>query len=203
MLYVDSENIREDLERKEKAIDLSNYYYQPNFLSQKEIDFLIEIAEDKTQRATTFSGESNEKRRSNVGWISPKEDGRDNSWVFQKISALASAANKHMYNFDICGMYECLQYTVYNGDEKGFYCAHVDHGKNFYKRKLSIVIQLTDPAEYEGGDLLTITSDSPNVVPKGLGMAVIFPSWMLHEVTPVTSGTRRSLVCWISGPPFR
>jgi len=104
MLYVDSENIREDLERKEKAIDLSNYYYQPNFLSQKEIDFLIEIAEDKTQRATTFSGESNEKRRSNVGWISPKEDGRDNSWVFQKISALASAANKHMYNFDICGM---------------------------------------------------------------------------------------------------
>ena len=61
MLYVDSENIREDLERKEKAIDLSNYYYQPNFLSQKEIDFLIEIAEDKTQRATTFSGESNKK----------------------------------------------------------------------------------------------------------------------------------------------
>jgi len=207
MLYnitnVDSEVLRTQLEEKEKPLDLSNYYFNKNFLSQPEINSIINIAEHKTHRATTFSGSSDEKRKSNISWIAPQEENLDNSWLFKKIANLAYAANEHMYKFDIYGMYEALQYTVYDGSEDGFYCAHVDHGKNFYKRKLSIVIQLSDPSEYEGGDLLTITSDSPKAMPKGLGMAVIFPSWMLHEVTPVTKGTRRSLVCWISGPPFK
>lgn len=207
MLYnitnVDSQILRTQLEEKEEPIDLSNYYHHQNFLSQSEINSIVNIAEHKTHRATTFSGASDEKRKSNISWIAPQEENLDNSWVFRKIAKLAYAANEHMYKFDIYGMYEALQYTVYDGSEDGFYCAHVDHGKNFYKRKLSIVIQLSDPSEYEGGDLLTITSDSAQPMPKGLGMAIIFPSWMLHEVTPVTKGTRRSLVCWISGPPFK
>jgi len=69
-------------------------------------------------------------------------------------------------------------------------------------RKLSLVLQLSDPKDYEGGELILHLSEEPTVVPKKQGYVTIFPSFVLHEVTPVTSGTRHSLVSWISGKPF-
>ena len=207
MLYnitnIESEKLDQLLQTAEEKVDLSNYYYQENFFSQEEIDKIINQTESKTYRATTFSGSNESFRKSNIAWINPFEDNIDNSWLFKKIAELTFAANNQIYGFDIYGMFESIQYTVYDGSEEGFYCAHVDHGKNYYKRKLSVVVQLSDPANYSGGDLLLHTKSSPHVMPKGLGTTVIFPSWMLHEVTPVTGGVRRSLVSWVSGPPFK
>tara|TARA_Y100000004_G_C8758499_1_gene345479 strand:- start:11 stop:670 length:660 start_codon:yes stop_codon:yes gene_type:complete len=219
MLYnitnVDSEILRDELIEREKGIDLSNYFFQNNLLSKEQIDKVIKIAEPRTHRATTFSGVDESFRKSNITWINPVErlnsygenegsiETVDNTWLYKIVADFAIQANEKIYNFDIYGMFESIQYTVYDGTEQGFYCAHVDHGENFYKRKLSVVIQLTDPNEYEGGDLLLHTGKSPHVIGRGLGNVVVFPSWMLHEVTPVTKGTRRSLVCWVSGPPYK
>ena len=70
MLYnitnVDSQILRTQLEEKEGPIDLSNYYHYQNFLSQSEINSIVNVAEHKTHRATTFSGASNEKRKSSL-----------------------------------------------------------------------------------------------------------------------------------------
>jgi PKHD-type hydroxylase len=63
-------------------------------------------------------------------------------------------------------------------------------------------IQLTDGSKYEGGDLRFQTAtDEP--APRGVGSLVVFPSYLVHRVDPVTKGARLSLVSWIAGPPFR
>ncbi|WP_369809252.1 2OG-Fe(II) oxygenase [Oceanicoccus sp. KOV_DT_Chl] len=68
------------------------------------------------------------------------------------------------------------------------------------RRKISISIPLNDPSEYEGGELqfnaggLLLTPDQEK------GKALMFPSWMMHRVTPVTLGRRYSMVVWIHGP---
>jgi PKHD-type hydroxylase len=64
-------------------------------------------------------------------------------------------------------------------------------------------VQLADPSEYEGGNLQVMTSGQPQTVRKQRGLIAVFPSYVLHQVTPVTQGSRQSLVAWVSGPAFR
>jgi PKHD-type hydroxylase len=208
----------------EEGIDHNNYYWFQNSFSQAEIDRIIAENEPKTVEASTFSGADDSLRKSNITWIEktqkawsrdveqtrpPWEEGGDmcltidNSWIFERFANMVQEANTNNFNFELWGMHEGIQYTVYKGGDKGFYCGHVDHGKNFYKRKISMVCQLSDPDSYSGGDLLIHTKNQPMTMPRGLGTVICFPSWMLHEVTPVLKGTRRSLVLWVSGPPFR
>jgi PKHD-type hydroxylase len=61
---------------------------------------------------------------------------------------------------------------------------------------------MTDPAEYEGGDLQIIINDDPVCVPKKKNRLIVFPSFRLHRVTPVTAGMRKTIVGWITGPSF-
>jgi PKHD-type hydroxylase len=99
-----------------------------------------------------------------------------------------------------------MQYTVYESDTQGHYTWHQDTGVNLTDlapRKLSMVLQLSDPSEYEGGNLQVMTEISPQTVKKQRGLVAVFPSYVLHQVTPVTQGTRQSLVAWISGPQFK
>ena len=67
-------------------------------------------------------------------------------------------------------------------------------------RKISMSLVLSDPDEYEGGQL-EIWGKSIDVYKKG--SIIFFPSWMPHRVTPVTKGTRYSLVMWFIGAPFK
>jgi PKHD-type hydroxylase len=70
-------------------------------------------------------------------------------------------------------------------------------------RKLSFSVMLTDPEEYEGGELLLKIDSFPITPPNKKGTVIFFPSYVLHEVTPVTKGTRKTLVGWVLGPKFR
>jgi PKHD-type hydroxylase len=140
-------------------------------------------------------------RRSFTSWIHPNEH---TSWIYQRLSDLVQENNEQFFNFDL-SMIENLQFTYYSSEEHGCYKAHVDPNcwKLPHNRKLSIVIQLSDPNEYEGGDLKLHTSHDPAIVNKEKGMVVMFPSYTLHEVTPVTKGERYSLVAWVHGPAFK
>jgi PKHD-type hydroxylase len=62
---------------------------------------------------------------------------------------------------------------------------------------------LSDPSEYDGGDLEIWTGTEPKVLDKTKGIVHAFPSFVMHRVTPVTRGVRRTLVIWIAGPKFR
>lgn len=139
-------------------------------------------------------------RRSDICWLDHEVD--KTKWIFERIITGIKEVNNNLFNFDIENI-ESIQFSRYSGDN-GRYGKHVDAKISVEPvRKLSISIQLSKSDDYVGGDLLLYTKESPDSMPKDHGMMVVFPSFMLHEVTPVTAGTRYSLVAWISGPKFK
>ena len=113
---------------------------------------------------------------------------------------LVAHANAQAFGAEIRCCHQ-LQFTKYN---KGhFYGQHIDllrPSGTAYERKLSISILLSEPDDFEGGDLI-IEGNKVELTQRGA--AVVFPSLIPHEVTKVTKGTRLSLVSWIEGPPWR
>ena len=99
---------------------------------------------------------------------------------------------------------EDTQIGRYKGTDEGYYDWHIDAGapKNGIQRKLSCVILLNDPSEFEGGVLQFKGMEDQNLLDKQ-GSIIIFPSFIEHKVTPVTKGVRYSAVTWASGPSFR
>jgi PKHD-type hydroxylase len=147
------------------------------------------------------SDEFDDIRISNTGWITLNED---TQWFYDRVAYIARQLNAQFYRFDLYGFMENMQYTIYEGDVKAHYDWHVDGGNNIdCPRKLSLVIQLSDPEDYEGGDLQFLTGKYPENAPKQKGLVAAFPSFRLHKVTPVTKGIRKSIVVWITGPAFR
>ena len=106
-------------------------------------------------------------------------------------------------NFDLSGFGDEIQYTEYFGENNGHYSWHGDIGPNVPHRKLSIVVQLSDPEDYEGGELELSAGSYLVDGPKTKGTVIVFPSFVLHRVLPLTSGERRSLVSWVSGPRLK
>ena len=172
-----------------------------------ELNKLIKICEMRNPSKATIGSKDadsdfSEIRESEARWISLQND---TTWVYDRLAFIVRQLNGQFFNFDISGFVEDFQYTTYYGDKKGHYDWHVDMGNNLNSspRKLSLVMQLSDPDEYEGGELQLMNSATPITVEKKKGFIVVFPSYMLHKVTPVTTGTRKSLVIWIAGPSFK
>lgn len=173
----------------------------PFFLNENEINKLRVRLQDFTLTNGEIQGKFNKIeniRRSKVHFI-PKI--HEFFPLYQKIFECVSKVNFEYFKFNLSEIIEEIQYTEYEESYQGFYDWHTDAGNN--NRKLSIVVQLSDPAEYEGGELQVQNGEHPyRVCNKEKGGMIVFPSFLLHRVTPVTKGCRRSLVIWISGPPF-
>jgi PKHD-type hydroxylase len=104
------------------------------------------------------------------------------------------------WRFLVDGTEPNVQITRYEPGQH--YTSHIDSvmTADERQRKLTVVLLLNDPDEYSGGDLKVID----NVIPtKNKGTIIIFPSFMAHCVTPITSGVRYSAVCWLTGPKFK
>ena len=99
---------------------------------------------------------------------------------------------------------EPTQIGRYKSTDEGHYDWHMDsHApKDGVQRKLSISILLSDPSEFEGGELQFKGIEDRKILTKQ-GSIVVFPSFIEHKVTPVTKGVRYSAVTWVSGPSFR
>jgi PKHD-type hydroxylase len=148
-------------------------------------------------------------RRSGVRFHQP--DGT-NVWFFDKLNGIVEALNDGFYGFDLNG-YAYFQYTVYSGEVGGFYDWHMDMilgdgcpDVQEETRKLSLSLLLSEPGvDFTGGDFLVNDGrqDTPLTIPLRKGEVAAFPSWMIHKVAPVTSGTRKSIVVWVLGPAFR
>jgi len=180
-----------------------NYYYYTNAFTPEEIIKIRELGDALPKQRAVIGGGDDAKesdyRISDISWFS---ENQSSSWLYNKIGEYAISANRDMWNFDIWGYFDELQYTTYYGDG-GHYDWHADLGPKISNRKLSCVLQLSDPDEYEGGDLQINIGSSILTVPKGLGTLCFFPSFLLHRVTPLTGGVRISLVTWFSGANLR
>ena len=114
---------------------------------------------------------------------------------------LGMAANHQAWKFDVTHSNQ-TDYLKY--DVEGHYHAHVD---TFMRpgdaecRKLTVLMFLND--DFEGGKLFLQNGHKKIYPPQGAGTCLVFPSFMLHGVEPVTSGIRRSIVTWLVGPWFK
>jgi len=170
--------------------------------TDEECDNILQLGEFKHPIDSTVSGQEviESIRRSKNSWLPLNND---TEWIYHRLGNIIRNLNGMHWRFDISGFNEDLQYTRYNGD-KSFYGWHIDSGSlgESPPRKLTITLQLSDPNEYEGGDF-QLHATKLNTLPKKKGMIVVFPSYSLHQVTPVTQGIRRSLVAWLCGPPLK
>jgi PKHD-type hydroxylase len=192
-----------------------NYTYKiiTNAVSSEYCDYISNQVAVKFPEHGATIGEVEEKeknnsdgRKSRIRWISPREDTRE---LFRCFEYMMQDINRKNFGFDISFGVENFQYTEYWGSEKGHYTWHMDthHGTYFSDRKLSMSLQLSDPSEYEGGIFCIEKYATPQpfdmaaLAPKG--SMIIFPSYISHCVTPVTSGVRKSLVGWWNGPAYK
>lgn len=181
-------------------VDQINLYaFWNEAFSKEECQTIINIAKDKGLIKGKTKEESN-VRDSKICWVYPI-DGID--WAFRRITDITLDLNEKFFKFDLFGINEGLQFTNYEAPS-GKYGKHIDRGINMPVRKLSISIQLTNPEEYEGGELkLYDGGEEGTVMDKTQGTLIIFPSYVLHEVMPVTKGERNSLVTWVTGKQFK
>lgn len=139
-------------------------------------------------------------RKSSVSWIPGNESNR---WIYQKIAGVVGTVNHERFMYNIDELSD-LQYTRY--DEGGdHYSWHYDTETDkfsYRERKISMIMALNNPDEYEGGDFQICSSGNLNQIdtyrPKK-GEMIFFCSMFPHRVTPVTKGRRETLVAWISG----
>ena len=121
------------------------------------------------------------------------------NWLSTEIYKIIFFVNEESYNYDLNETN--LQLHILRYDLGGHYKAHIDIGadrtaKTIFNRKLSFSLYLND--SYEGGNLRFFGLDGmfKNL---GVGDILIFPSYLVHMVEPVTSGVRWVLVGWILG----
>ncbi len=119
------------------------------------------------------------------------------SWIYQRLGQVVVALNQR-YRFDLNGNFQALQYLVYRDSEGGHFDWHIDPVP-LVNRKISLTLQLSDASDYEGCELQFDTAKKIATAPKTRGALVAFPSHLRHRVSPITKGTRKSIVAWAIG----
>ena len=179
---------------------LHTFAFWKNFLSKEECEQIILLAKSFGLKKGKTVDKYSKTRKSDICWLYPSDDLQ---FLFRRITDVALNLNERFFQFDLFGLNEGLQFSNYTAPS-GSFGKHIDRAYGLPVRKLSISIQLTNPDEYEGGELKIYDgSEEGTVASKEQGTLIIFPSYVLHEVSPVTKGERNSLVTWITGKNFK
>lgn len=179
----------------------------------KEIDLILKNGEELDKKRATTMGESPEGyRKSDIAWLS-SFDGD------QHFHETVRRVNENIFGFQLHEKENqpSIQFTEYRGQDREQYDWHSDGPFGFkdYRgfrslsqktswRKLSVILMLSDPESYDGGEL-SILDPSEHIdecvktFKLDKGSMAIFPSFLSHKVHPVTRGIRRSLVMWYEG----
>ena len=186
--------------------DPQNYYWWGQGFNSEELDKIYQGVSKLPFNDASIIGSENseltkEIRSSSIKWI-PKTD--EWIWLYNKLMNMAVEANS-IWKFDLIAANELIQYTEYYDTADGHYDWHQDIGPgDACQRKVSITVQLSESDEYEGGDL-EMWSGGKSIIQaqRGAGVVFIFPSYMMHRVTKVIKGTRRSFVLWVGGDHYK
>lgn len=190
--------------------------YYKNYFSPKECEIITKIASNIDKQNGITGGaydfyknldlqkaDDSVYRKSKISWLTS-----DNgfSGLLETFWSLAIQANEQWFGFHIDKL-DAIQFTEYDSSYKGYYKKHHDIfwlTQEPKHRKLSCIVQLTDPKNYEGGDLQFFGDQiPPSEDIKSQGTVIFFPSFLEHQVNPVTKGRRNSLVAWFLGPKWR
>ena len=168
------------------------------------------------------------KRNSENAWINT------NHWIAGFLWHYVNKANRENFLYDLTNIDgENLQYTKYsegqyynwhndagisnyykpqyvansgNSDEDSDNLQVTDFLKTSCElvRKLSFTLQLSDPDEYEGGNVQLIDDSGKSyIAPRQRGTIILFDSRTQHRVIKVKKGVRKSIVGWVLGARWR
>lgn len=220
-------------------MNLRYYFWQfEGALSKKICNKLFKKALSKKKIKGVTSGfaqnpniinaqeELKKKRDSHVRWL-------NDQWYYDILHPYVRAANRNAgWNFEWDWSEPCQVASYKKGQFYGWHRdsfilspddkATDDQKNNTMRgkiRKITSVLQLTDPKKYEGGDVRLAPLDSemekmdetsgglfkPNLftIPKTQGTIFCFPSFVWHRAQPVTKGIRYSVNTWHLGLPFK
>lgn len=184
--------------------------YFKNYLDKETCNKIIEDVQVlPVQNAHVGVGQGNEIvnnsiRRTKIRFLYAGD------WRFQYIFDIfwktGVQANDDFFQFNISRL-NFLQFAEYNSNELAEYKPHHDvfwmNDDPVYHRKLSAMIQLSDENDYTGGNFQIVDASVKNIPPaedvRKQGSILYIPSFITHQVTPVTKGVRYSLVAWFDG----
>ena len=174
------------------------------------MNFLVHHQCFKNKEATKFSISSFREYNPEVPYVLWSDAGDDYSdvedvnYFYEKIREEVVKANNLYWSFNLYDFGEPLKFMEYSSEYNAFVKMHTDlghFGVTKY-RKLTVIVQLSDGDDYDGGNLVIQNYETLQVIPRKRGTIIIFPSFLLHRVEPVTRGVRNSLVTFAYGPPF-
>ena len=181
-----------------------NPFTLPDAFSSAECDRIIEIAraEPLDDAGLVRNASDHNIRRSDLAWLDEREGAE---WIMDRIIQIVARANREAFDFALSEFAESAQVARYGAEREAHFHWHSDIGVGAAaaRRKLTMVVQLSEPSDYAGGRLELMSDANVHSAEPGRGAATIFPSFVLHRVTPVTEGTRWSLTIWAHGPAFR
>jgi PKHD-type hydroxylase len=210
----------------------NHYYYFKSVLTPRFCDELLAYGKKHQEQIALTGGidtdrdlkknplskkeikDLKKKRNSNIVWLNDR-------WIYNEIQPYINEANKKAgWNFE-WDYSESCQFTKYApGQYYGWHCDSWDtpynnpndFNTNGKIRKLSVTCSLSDPSEYQGGEL-EFNFNNPEKRKKdnikkcteilSRGSLVVFPSFVWHRVCPVKKGVRYSLVIWNLGHPYK
>ena len=176
----------------------------PDAFSPAECDRIVALARSHKASDARLVGQTRDHnlRRADLVWI---DDTDQADWIMDRIIAAVSSANREAFDFALTDFGESAQVARYGAEREGHFDWHSDIGDGplARRRKLTMVVQLSEPGAYAGGALEVMPSAHTITAARDRGAATVFPSYLLHRVTPVTEGERHSLTIWAHGPAFR
>ena len=184
-------------------------YFKSHFSKSVCEDIIKEAKKLPAQEASVgtngIESVNQDIRKSKVSFINSSNKTFD--FLYDEIWRRAIEANHLMFNFHITKL-DYIQFAEYEASKNGEYKKHQDvfwvNGDPFYHRKLTCIIQLSDPNEYEGGDFeIFDVCEYPNADDiRQQGTIIFIPSFVYHRANLITKGTRHSIAAWIDGPKW-
>jgi|688.fasta_scaffold368629_1 PKHD-type hydroxylase len=176
---------------------MHNYFSYNNVFTKEECIDIINNCNNYIENQT-----SNIEINMKMCYLLPNEK---NNFIYERIRKLVIETNIKIWNYNLYDFGEPIKFLEYNEKNNSHFKIHNDIGieqgwQTF--RKLTIIVQLTDENTYEGCELMIQNGDKLVNTNKNQGSIIIFPSFMMHQVTPIKKGIRNSLVLWAYGPPF-
>ena len=189
--------------------------HKDDFLTEKRCDELIDMFSKSEQyKATvagTYKGNGSDVVNENVRKVQEVRFSEDivlsDGFNLNKNLTMAcEMANTLFFNFDTSNQLSNIRMLRY--EDTGKYDWHLDIGNEETSvRKITAIVQLSNESDYEGGNFEFSMTDETGkdtaVGSRKKGSLILFPSYLGHRVSPLTSGVRYSILTWMLGNAFK
>lgn len=185
-----------------------HHIYRAAFTPEECAEFNAHAMTKAPQAGTVVNygkqGTDDKQRSAVCRWLRAY-DGTVLLWAV-RMQGLMQQANAEYFGVD-CQPFTTFQHTEYAAASAGHHDWHEDcnwgvNASGPYDRKLTGVVLMTDPGQFSGGELMLDRCRGAKLELRQ-GDLIVFPAFVKHRVSPVTSGVRHSLVAWCYGPNWR